>query len=136
VKIANYHPGTGHLISLTDADQSPLEPGVFLVPAAATAKLPPEFDPATQLAIFANGDWRIEPIPVPPAPESPPPKTQREIALEAIVALEAEQYRRITARAQRELYLGIFAALGMTQHPAFAQLKALDDAIKVERVKL
>jgi hypothetical protein len=71
VKIANYQPATGLLISVTDADQSPLEPGVFLVPAAATADLPPAFDAATHRAILTDGDWRIEAIPAPPAPAAP-----------------------------------------------------------------
>lgn len=135
MKIANYHPVTGQFISLGDADESPLEPGVYLVPAAATEILPPDFNPETHLARF-DGQWHVEAIPTPAEPPPAAPKSQRELALEAIAALESEQYRRLTARAQRELYLGIFAALGMTQHPAFAQLKALDDEIKVERAKL
>jgi hypothetical protein len=63
-------------------------------------------------------------------------EVERDAALYAISLLEKEQLARVTPRAQRELYMGIFNALGMTQHPAYAALKVLDDAIKLERAKL
>lgn len=70
---------------------------------------------------FVNGAWEL---------------SNSKQALMAITRLEQEQEQRITSRAQRELYLGIFASLGLTAHPAFAALKAIDDQIKLERKKL
>lgn len=36
MKVYNYHPVTKEFISETDADESPLEPGVFIIPGSAT----------------------------------------------------------------------------------------------------
>ncbi len=63
------------------------------------------------------------------------PNAKRE-AQAQIDALEAEQARRLTARGQREFYLSVFTLLNQTSAPAFTALKAIDDAIKVERGKL
>ena len=50
------------------ADESPLEPGVWLVPASATAVEPPTA-PDGEVAVFADGSWTLGPIPTPdPAP--------------------------------------------------------------------
>lgn len=61
---------------------------------------------------------------------------QRDVALETIAALELEQTRRITARADREFRMALFVTAGLTSHPAFIALKAIDDAVKAERAKL
>lgn len=60
-----------------------------------------------------------------------------------IARIEAEQLSRLTARADREFRLAVYQALSalpglgaLANHPAFLALKALDDAIKVERAKL
>jgi hypothetical protein len=65
-----YHcvPGTGLFCGQDTADESPLEPGVYLIPAYATELVPPT-PGANQQAVFLNGAWTVQDIPIPtPAP--------------------------------------------------------------------
>jgi hypothetical protein len=43
----------------TDAFESPLEPGLFLIPANATESAPPAFDDATHVCEFDGATWVI-----------------------------------------------------------------------------
>lgn len=54
MQIWHYHHQTGELVSDGLADESPLEPGTYLVPAHATTVKPPE--PRTGEARVWNGD--------------------------------------------------------------------------------
>lgn len=57
--IYNFHPQTGEFINEAPADESPLEPGVILLPAFATTAKPPK--PAfREVAVFADGQWHIK----------------------------------------------------------------------------
>jgi hypothetical protein len=70
----HYHPETGVYLGQGLADESPLEPGVWLIPAHATNAQPPVAGEGEQ-AIWANGAWAVEPIPAPepePLPVVPP----------------------------------------------------------------
>lgn len=61
MKIFNYHPETLEFIGESLADESPLEPGVFLVPANATIKEP--IGPVNGTSVrFINGDWENVPL--------------------------------------------------------------------------
>ena len=60
MKIYNYHPITKEFLSESTADESPLEPGVFLIPANATRIIPPEIG-ENQTAVFENNEWVIKP---------------------------------------------------------------------------
>jgi len=59
----------GYFVGVTEADESPLEPGVFLLPAK-TVDAPAPTIPEGKRAKW-EGDWVIEDIP-------PPPKTELE----------------------------------------------------------
>lgn len=59
-KIYNYHHQTGEFISESQADASPLEPGVILLPAFATTNKPPK-TAAREVAIFSGGQWQVKP---------------------------------------------------------------------------
>lgn len=58
--IHNYHPLTGVFLAATIADESPLEPGVLIIPAFATEVAPPSVDEG-QVAVFQDGGWMVKP---------------------------------------------------------------------------
>jgi hypothetical protein len=67
----SFHPETGVFIGLEFAQESPLEPGVFLLPAGATFVEPPQVAEGKQ-AVWGGSSWAVEDIPLPPAPEPEP----------------------------------------------------------------
>ena len=60
MRIYNYDPATGEYLGTSEADQSPLEPGVYLLPAHATDQPVPTAK-AGQAAVFLDGTWRLVP---------------------------------------------------------------------------
>lgn len=62
--IYNYNPITGDFISMSEADDSPLEPGIFLMPANATTLSPPIIE-AGQVTRYIDGSWVIDTLPDP-----------------------------------------------------------------------
>lgn len=63
MKIYHYHPDTREYLREDQADESPLEPGVWLIPAHATSVAPPPLEPGKRI-VWADG-WVLEDIPVP-----------------------------------------------------------------------
>lgn len=57
MRIYNYHPKYGYYISTSYADESPLEPGVWLMPAYATEIEPPKCK-NNQIQIFNGVKWK------------------------------------------------------------------------------
>ena len=57
------HPVSGDYIGEVVCDESPLEPGVYLVPAHCTEIKPPEFNPETHVCKFVGkieeGSWQV-----------------------------------------------------------------------------
>lgn len=76
MKIYNYHPITGVFISEGEADPSPLEENVWLIPADATDVAPPKI-PVGMQAVWEGDKWRTENIPM-PEPEPKPPEPTEE----------------------------------------------------------
>ncbi|MDH2917579.1 MAG: hypothetical protein PXX73_00080 [Sideroxydans sp.] len=58
MKIHNYSPTTGEYLNTTTADESPLEPGTFMIPALATGMALPAVK-ANEVAVFATGAWSV-----------------------------------------------------------------------------
>jgi hypothetical protein len=58
MKIYNYHSEYKYFINTSIADESPLEPGVFLIPAHATDIEPPEYKDG-MIPIFNVSSWNI-----------------------------------------------------------------------------
>lgn len=75
MQIYHYDPGTGLLVGSGVADPSPREPGVWLVPAYATAVAPPAI-PEGKVAVWGGSSWSL--ITAPP-PNAPPPETPEEL---------------------------------------------------------
>ncbi len=66
----------GYFVGTVVADESPLEPGVFLIPGGAFEAAPPAFDAETQRARWSGEGWAVEDIPQPePEPEPTSPET-------------------------------------------------------------
>lgn len=56
MKIYNYNPKTFEYMNQEEADVSPLEPGVFLIPANATSKKPPKVS-ESEVAVWDGRKW-------------------------------------------------------------------------------
>lgn len=89
MKIHHYHQETLGYIGESDADESPLEPGVFLIPAHATVVAPPA-DVAGKTRHFEGGAWVLRDIPPPPKPKEPTPEEIKEAENAAVKAKLAE----------------------------------------------
>jgi hypothetical protein len=61
----------GYFTGPTEADASPLEPGVYLIPAGAVEIAPPPVGP-DKAARWVNGVWLIVPAPQQATPGQPP----------------------------------------------------------------
>ena len=79
----------GRYVGPTEADESPLEPGVWLIPAGAVETPPPEA-PEGHFARWSGKAWEVVPVPSPPEPEDskqspakprPPVVTRRQLRL-------------------------------------------------------
>lgn len=57
-------------VTLDSSDESPLEPGVYLIPAGAVETAPP-VPSAGEFAKWINGAWVLEALPVAPPPTQP-----------------------------------------------------------------
>lgn len=84
MKIHHYNAQNGEYLGEGQADESPLEPGVFLVPAHATKTAPPAAV-AGKVRAFEGGAWVQRNIPAPPV------KTQAELDAEATAAAKASE---------------------------------------------
>lgn len=89
MNIHRYHPDTGEYLGTGAADESPMEPGVFLIPAHATEVEPPQ-PQAGFMRRFVSGEWGYSPI---EASETPP--SEEPVVTTAMV--NAERDRRIAA---------------------------------------
>ena len=83
MQIWHYQADTGLLLGTSTADRSPMEPGVWLIPAFATTAPPPAPDEGHEVA-YVDGDWVQRPLlpePEPePVPEAPPPGPVTDVA--------------------------------------------------------
>ena len=67
MNIYHYIADTGILYAKGVADESPLEPGVFLIPAYATTVTPPDVT-KPEIAVFRDDEWSVEVLPPPEPP--------------------------------------------------------------------
>ena len=81
MKIYHYNPDTGIYVGEGVADESPLEPGVWMIPANSVTTAPPSVG-ENQFVVFNNGAWEVNTVPEPepepePVPEPEPPTPQQ-----------------------------------------------------------
>lgn len=102
MKIFHYHPETGVYLGHGLADESPLEPGVWLIPAHATSTQPPEVIDGEQ-AVWTGETWDIQPTPEPTPepillnnPELPqPPQLLTPSQKLALIGLSIDELREL-----------------------------------------
>jgi len=68
----------GYFSGIVQADESPLEPGVWLLPGGAVDEVPPQCG-AGEIARWYMGGWQIESLPKNPDAPPPEPETPEEI---------------------------------------------------------
>ena len=78
MKIYHYDPLLRICTGVSEADESPLEPGVFLIPAFATEFPPLSKVPDGQYNYFDGDGWMLKDIPPPPEAEYSNPPTDEE----------------------------------------------------------
>ena len=84
---------TGAHVGMSDADESPLEPGVFLIPSFATELAPP-VAPEGQFAAFDGSRWALKDIPPTPEPDPQPvapEPTRAELLVQAVDGIRIER---------------------------------------------
>lgn len=113
MRIFNYDQETGEFLGESVADESPLEPGVYLLPACSTDIAPP-LQSANQRAIFQAGAWLVVDIPQPPAPPVP---TAAEIAASRKAEILG-QLAQIDAKSIRPLREGDSARVAALEEQA------------------
>jgi hypothetical protein len=77
MQIYHYHPDTREYLGHGPADPSPLEPGVWLIPANATGVQPPTAMDG-KIRVWNGSAWAFEDIPAPPEPPAPEPEPEPE----------------------------------------------------------
>lgn len=84
----------GYYVGPTLADESPLEPGVYLIPGGAIEQVPPSLSNG-QRARWVNGAWTVEIAPPPPEPPVPTPAEVRQQILDGITAERNRRMRSV-----------------------------------------
>jgi hypothetical protein len=99
--IFHYDPTSGICLGQGEADESPLEPGVWLIPAYATEVAPPAIG-AGERAVWKGAAWEVETIPVVPSPEpdgppDPPEPVQSALNFQGFLngVISSELYPKI-----------------------------------------
>lgn len=115
--IWHYHPQNRRLMGQGQADASPLEPGVFLLPAFATDIPPPNASEAFFVVLTGDG-WALKEIPSPPEPEPEPQPASPPVP----------------TLTRRQLRLALLTRFGLTVEHVEAQIAAMPGT-PIEREK-
>lgn len=108
-KIVSQLDAEGYFIGEAVAQESPLEPGVFLIPGGAVDVSPPQLNSSKRLR-FVHGQWNE--ISITPDPE--PVKTEQQIQRTLTMAVQTHMNRV----AQAVGYDNIYTAVTYANEPA------------------
>ena len=110
-----YNPITMEFVGESSVDESPLEPGVWLMPAYSTEVSPPEFNEATHICYFDKDSsiWKLQDIETEPE--------VRKVSEEDILGLK-EQLKEAIAERSR-----VLQKLGLTEDEIEVLLVRLPD---------
>ena len=121
-------------VELDDSDLSPLENGVYLIPADCTEVPPPSVSEA-EYAAWDGLQWVI--LAKPEEPVEPPPQDPKDAIRAQIKALEVEQ---LMPRATREFMLTFMEmnapAEVLAVNHGYQAVKAFDNQINALRAQL
>jgi hypothetical protein len=135
MQIHHYHPETGRYLGTETAFESPLEPGVFLIPAYATTKAPPE---GAQDVAFDGKAWQaIEAATDTEQDQEPDAKALAQARI-AEIDTELAVIDAAGARPSREIALAMLSGTAVPDE-AKAKLIALEasaTALRAERAAL
>lgn len=113
----------GYYVGPTIADESPLEPGVFLIPGGAVEAEPPSI-PEGSRARWDGAGWHLEEIPAPePEPEPEPEPDQRVVAM-----WRARTIMKVTPWGEGTLFQAVQGAIGQIADPL--QKAAAEEALE------
>lgn len=88
-----------YFVGVATADESPLEPGVYLIPGGAVDAPTPDV-PQGQRARWTGQGWALEAIPVAPEPPAPEPPRRADIIRARLAAIDADSIRALRAVAR------------------------------------
>lgn len=133
MKTYNFDRQSGTFLGESDAEPSPMEPGMFLTPAFATA-IPPPTAPAGSVAVFnrAKNRWSVEVVAAPVAAPAPPAATFEEKVLAWRTVVTA--YANMVARACA--FDSIDEAVTYAEEPAVPKFQMQGQALRAWRSRL
>lgn len=126
----------GYIVGMTVADESPREPGIYLIPAGAVDLAMPDV-PLGKRARLVGQSFVLEDIPASPVPPDPTPLDGKSVRIAQIdAALDDIDQRSI--RPAREIASALAAGLAAPVESAakLAELDALAVPLRAERTKL
>lgn len=101
------------LIGTCLADESPLEPGVWMIPGGCVELEPPEIPPGKR-ARYSSGSWVIEPVP----PEVVEPEVEAPAAIPLAAQIKSAAQAYMDQTAQLNGYESLLAAISYAEEDA------------------
>lgn len=100
----------GYYLGPVEADKSPLEEDVFLIPAGCVLLAPPQFDANTHRCRWDGEQWQLDLVPLPEPEPEPDPVDPIRVASQAIQA-------HMDTKAREREYDSIHTAISYRDDP-------------------